>query len=727
MTESPTAVRTPDAGLSLQPSADPGSTPPEADAPAARPTLAVWKFASCDGCQLTLLNCEDELLAVAERVQIAYFPEATTRGGRRALRPVSLVEGSITTPGTRSGSSRCARRRARLVTIGACATAGGIQALRNFADVEQFRSVVYAHPEYMATLDRSTAIAAHVTVDFELHGCPIDKGQLLEVLTAMLQDRRPRVPAYSVCVECKRRGAVCVAVADGMPCLGPVTQAGCGALCPAYHRGCYGCFGPHDTPNTASLAERLRAHGMPEVDVMRFFRTFNAGSEPFRAQSLASAAADPSIVPTNPTVGTSESSARSRRDPPGGGHMTAQAHIRQPRAQRGDAGPRRGRGRHARPCPGRRGHSTCTCGSSSRRGSSRRSCAAGRTPSRPTSPPGSAASARWPTSSARAWRSRTRAGWSSPTRSGTLRRLLYCGEWIESHALHIFLLHAPDLLGYDGAIEMARDHRGLVESALRMKRAGNELMTVVGGRSVHPVNVRVGGFHRLPRREELLAIRPALVAAREEAIAAVPIVSGFEFPDFEQPYLYLSLDSSNGYPLESGNLVTSAGLERAGLRVRRACHRAARRALQRPALVVRRPAVRRGTAGALLVELRRPLAAGRARRPALAGLGPSCRNPFKSIIVRTVELIHALDEAIAIIDGWQGAPVAAVDVPARAGEGHGATRGAARAAVPPLPVRRVGHDPRRADRPADVAEPDPRSRPTCERSSRPTCTCRTRS
>ena len=129
-----------------------------------------------------------------------------------------------------------------------------------------------------------------------------------------------------------------------------------------------------------------------------------------------------------------------------------------------------------------------------------------------------------------------------------LRRLLYCGEWIESHALHIFFLHAPDLLGYDGAIEMARDHRGLVESALRMKRAGNELMTVVGGRSVHPVNVRVGGFHRLPRREELHAIRPALVAAREEAIAAVPIVSGFEFPEFEQPYLYLSLDSWPGYP-----------------------------------------------------------------------------------------------------------------------------------------------------------------------------------
>ena len=191
-----------------------------------------------------------------------------------------------------------------------------------------------------------------------------------------------------------------------------------------------------------------------------------------------------------------------------------------------------------------------------------------------------------------------------------LRRLLYCGEWIESHALHIFFLHAPDLLGYDGAIEMARDHRGLVESALRMKRAGNELMNVVGGRSVHPVNVRVGGFHRLPRRDELLAIRPALVAAREEAIAAVPIVSGFEFPEFEQPYLYLSLDSSNGYPLESGSLVTSAGLRAPVSEFGAHVTESARRPLQRPARGLRRPAVRRRTAGPVLVELRRPLAAG---------------------------------------------------------------------------------------------------------------------
>ena len=253
-----------------------------------------------------------------------------------------------------------------------------------------------------------------------------------------------------------------------------------------------------------------------------------------------------------------------------------------------------------------------------------------------------------------------------------LRRLLYCGEWIESHALHIFFLHAPDLLGYDGAIEMARDHRGLVESALRMKRAGNELMTVVGGRSVHPVNVRVGGFHRLPRREELLAIRPALVAAREEAIAAVPIVSGFEFPEFEQPYLYLSLDSSHGYPLESGNLVTSAGLAApvsefgAHVAESHVAHSNALHAAFDGKPYVVGPLARYSLNSAALSPLARE-AAG------VGGLGSTCRNPFKSIIVRTVELIHALDEAIAIIDGWHGAPVAAVEVPARAGEGHGAT------------------------------------------------------
>jgi sulfhydrogenase subunit delta len=252
----------------------------------AAPKLAVWKFASCDGCQLSLLNCEDELLALAGAVTIAYFPEAT-RAVVRGPYDVSLVEGSITTADDAERIQQVRRSSRLLVTLGACATSGGIQALRNFGDVDEFRSVVYAHPSYVATLDRSTAIAAHVQVDFELRGCPVDKGQLLEILAAFLQGRRPRIPAYDVCVECKRRGTVCVTVAHGTPCLGPVTQAGCGALCPAYARGCYGCFGPAGAaPNTASLADALRRLGMSEREVLRIFRTFNAAAEPFRKESL---------------------------------------------------------------------------------------------------------------------------------------------------------------------------------------------------------------------------------------------------------------------------------------------------------------------------------------------------------------------------------------------------------------------------------------------------------
>jgi len=249
-----------------------------------RPKLAVWKFASCDGCQLTVLNCEDELIPIAGAVEIAYFPEATSAVVEGPY-DVSLVEGSITTPGDLERIQQVREVSRRLITIGACATSGGIQALRNFADVAEFRSVVYAHPEYVATLDRSTPIAAHVPVDLELRGCPIDKHQLLEVLAAELQGRAPRIATHSVCVECKRRGNVCVTVAHGTPCLGPVTQAGCGALCPTFARGCYGCFGPQDTPNTASIADRLAVHGMSEPEVLRVFRTFNAASEAFLRES----------------------------------------------------------------------------------------------------------------------------------------------------------------------------------------------------------------------------------------------------------------------------------------------------------------------------------------------------------------------------------------------------------------------------------------------------------
>ncbi|MGH8835952.1 MAG: oxidoreductase, partial [Actinomycetes bacterium] len=170
----------------------------------ARPTLAVWKFTSCDGCQLSLLDCEDELLTVAGQIEIAHFLEASgdVQPGPYDL---SLVEGSVSTPEEVDRIKHIRAVSGRLVTIGACATAGGIQALRNFADVAEYRSVVYASPQYVRTLDRSTPISAHVTVDFELRGCPIDRGQLLEVIGAFLAGRRPNVPQHSVCFECKAR------------------------------------------------------------------------------------------------------------------------------------------------------------------------------------------------------------------------------------------------------------------------------------------------------------------------------------------------------------------------------------------------------------------------------------------------------------------------------------------------------------------------------------------
>jgi coenzyme F420-reducing hydrogenase gamma subunit len=239
-----------------------------------KPKLAVWKFASCDGCQLSLLDCEDELLALAGEVEIAHFLEAS-RATAKGPYDLSLVEGSVTTAHDAERIKKVRRASKKLVTIGACATAGGIQALKNFADVNEFVSVVYATPEYVSTLATSTPISAHVPVDFELRGCPIDKAQLLEVITAFLHGRRPGIPSTSVCTECKRRGTVCITVAHGTPCLGPVTHAGCGALCPAYNRGCYGCFGPMETPNTASLTKRLRVLGMDERGVDRVFRTFN--------------------------------------------------------------------------------------------------------------------------------------------------------------------------------------------------------------------------------------------------------------------------------------------------------------------------------------------------------------------------------------------------------------------------------------------------------------------
>jgi sulfhydrogenase subunit delta len=250
----------------------------------AKPRLAVFKFASCDGCQLQLLDASDRLLELTGRVEIDHFLEV-----RSQVVPgpydVGLVEGSITTADDAERIREIRRECRFLVTIGACATAGGIQALRNWGRLDDFLAAVYATPATIAALATSTAIADHVPVDFELRGCPIDRGQLLELITALLVGRKPRVPGHAVCVECKARGTVCVAVARGIPCLGPVTQAGCNAICPAHDRECFGCFGPSESPNLVSLTGFYERNGTPRESLVRLVRSFNAAAPAFRAES----------------------------------------------------------------------------------------------------------------------------------------------------------------------------------------------------------------------------------------------------------------------------------------------------------------------------------------------------------------------------------------------------------------------------------------------------------
>lgn len=249
-----------------------------------KPRLAVFKFASCDGCQLSLLSLEDELLAIAEQVDVVHFLEATSRVEDGPY-DVVLVEGSITTTADQQRLQQIRQHSKFLITIGACATSGGIQALKNWSNSDDFLKIVYAKPEYIETLATSTAISDHVRVDFELRGCPINKYQLLEVLQALLAERKPRTPNHCVCLDCKRKGNVCIMVVSATACLGPVTQAGCGAICPAYDRPCYGCFGPSTEPNLISLSNQFQHDGMPPQRVVQSLRSFNGYAPEFRTES----------------------------------------------------------------------------------------------------------------------------------------------------------------------------------------------------------------------------------------------------------------------------------------------------------------------------------------------------------------------------------------------------------------------------------------------------------
>lgn len=246
--------------------------------------LGVFKFASCDGCQLSLLSCEDELLEVADQVEIVYFLEATSRIGAGPF-DLALVEGSISTNHDLQRIQIIREQSAKLVTIGACATSGGIQSLRNWADSNDFLQYVYAKPEFIDSLRDSTPVSEHVQVDFELRGCPIDKRQLLEVISAMVGGRRPNIPTYSVCMECKQRGSVCIAIAKDEPCIGPITQAGCGAICPAYNRPCFGCFGPSEDASCESLSNHYLKTGTSNQTMLHQMRNFNAATKVFQIES----------------------------------------------------------------------------------------------------------------------------------------------------------------------------------------------------------------------------------------------------------------------------------------------------------------------------------------------------------------------------------------------------------------------------------------------------------
>lgn len=254
--------------------------------------LAVWKFSSCDGCQLSLLDCEEQLLAVAEKVEIAYFLEAS---GKRVRGPydVSLVEGSLATAHDMERIAEIRKKSKLLVSIGACATAGGLQALRNFGVLDDFLAAVYPRPEFIEISEKSSPISQRVKVDMELRGCPVSKEQLLEVIGALVQGRRPDLVQGSVCLECKLGNNVCLMVAKGLPCLGPVTQAGCGALCPSRGRGCFGCFGPKEAANPQALGQAFsQGLGLEPRQILRSFRGINCGADQFGKESERHEASD---------------------------------------------------------------------------------------------------------------------------------------------------------------------------------------------------------------------------------------------------------------------------------------------------------------------------------------------------------------------------------------------------------------------------------------------------
>jgi len=251
-----------------------------------KPSIAVHKFSSCDGCQLAFLNAGERLLQLAGLVEIRHFLEAGI-ADETAQVDIAFVEGSIST-GEELARIQQVRAGSRfLVTLGACATAGGLQALRNLdGSHTAWKHAIYARPEFIKTLDRAEPVSAHVKVDFELWGCPVNGSQVLATVQQLLSGVAPLDTHDKVCLECKRRHAVCVMVTEGRPCMGPVTRTGCGALCPRFGRDCYACFGPAENSNAGALGQRLAGLGLSPADIARRFLFINSQAPAFNEAGL---------------------------------------------------------------------------------------------------------------------------------------------------------------------------------------------------------------------------------------------------------------------------------------------------------------------------------------------------------------------------------------------------------------------------------------------------------
>ena len=250
-----------------------------------KPTVAVHKFSSCDGCQLALINMGEPLLVLSELVDILHFAEAGSVD-ENALVDIAIIEGSVSTPRDIARLKKIRNNSQYLLTVGACATSGGLQALRNMADTRQWIADIYANPSVINSLDKSTPIKDHIKVDLELWGCPVSTRQILTAVRALLFGVMPKEENEKICMECKRLQRVCVMVTKNEPCMGPVTRTGCGALCPSVGRDCYGCYGPAENPNTQAMANRLEGLGLIKDEVARRFLFINSGAEAFHVQGI---------------------------------------------------------------------------------------------------------------------------------------------------------------------------------------------------------------------------------------------------------------------------------------------------------------------------------------------------------------------------------------------------------------------------------------------------------